>query len=102
MDELLIRNSRRYAEQTGRKLSERLGSGIHGMVHVLSSNVNNDRSALKVFRERESFERERNAYLSLEEGKNSKYRQVQRAFVPLRRRQIAGNRNDNCRSSLCP
>lgn len=80
MDELLIRNSRRYAEQTGRKLSERLGSGIHGMVHVLSSNVNNDRSALKVFRERESFERERNAYLRL---RKARIRNIDKFNVPL-------------------
>jgi hypothetical protein len=57
-----------YAAQRGLRLSERLGFGIHGVVHVAESNAGFGRSAVKALAHQAPYERERDAYLRLREA----------------------------------
>jgi hypothetical protein len=65
--ERLSRVAGEYAAQRGLVLSERLGFGIHGVVHAAESNAGFGRSAVKALAHQAPYERERDAYLRLRE-----------------------------------
>lgn len=58
MSEDLNQRSRFYAERYDVRLTERLGFGIHGIVHVVESNAKPGRTAIKVHRDLDPFVRE--------------------------------------------
>jgi hypothetical protein len=58
MEELLIQNARTYAEQHQLRLAERLGFGIHGIVFVTGNNTKAGKTAVKIHRASEPFQRE--------------------------------------------
>jgi hypothetical protein len=58
MEESLIQNARTYAAQHQLCLTERLGFGIHGMVFVADNNAKPGKTAVKVHRAVEPFQRE--------------------------------------------
>lgn len=58
MSDSLNQRSRLYAERYHVRLTERLGFGIHGIVHVVESNAKPGRTAIKVHREMDPFLRE--------------------------------------------
>src|SRR6266496_2581773 len=58
MEELLIQNARTYAAQYQLCLAERLGFGIHGIVFVAENNTKAGKTAIKVHRAAEPFQRE--------------------------------------------
>ena len=62
MEEILIQNARAYASQHHLQLAERLGFGIHGIIHVTIDNAKRGKSALKAHRSVEPYLRERAAY----------------------------------------
>jgi hypothetical protein len=68
MEEFLIQNARIYAEQNQLRLAERLGFGIHGIVFVAENKARAGRTAIKIHREAEPFQRERSAYERLLEA----------------------------------
>ena len=55
-----------FAARYGLALLEPLGSGIHGIVHVVQSNAKGGRTALKVHHSMEFYRRELEAYLRLQ------------------------------------
>lgn len=62
MEELLIQNARTFAAQHQLCLAERLGFGIHGIVFVAENNTKAGKTAVKVHRAAEPFQRECAAY----------------------------------------
>lgn len=58
MEELLIQNARTYAADHQLCLAERLGFGIHGIVFVAENNTKAGRTAVKVHRAAEPYQRE--------------------------------------------
>jgi hypothetical protein len=66
MNQPLIRNSEAYAAKHGLHLAERLGFGIHGIVHAVGSNPQlPPTSAVKAHSNRDAFQRERDIYRRL-------------------------------------
>lgn len=61
--------ARLYAERHNLRLAERLGFGIHGIVHVVESNAKPGRTAIKVHRERVPFDRECAVYQRLQHAR---------------------------------
>lgn len=68
IEDVYIRNASAYAARHQLFLAERLGFGIHGIIHVLESNSKPGKTAIKVHRETEPYLRERDIYRRLEEG----------------------------------
>jgi len=58
MEDILIQKARAYAALNQLSLAERLGFGIHGMVFVAENNSKPGKTAIKVHRMIEPFERE--------------------------------------------
>ncbi len=69
MEEILIQNTRAYASRHQLQLAERLGFGIHGIIHVARDNVKSGKTALKAHRSVEPYQRERAAYERLREAR---------------------------------
>jgi hypothetical protein len=67
MDEDTIANAEAWAAQHRSRLLERLGTGIHGIVFAVESNVEFAPAALKVHYSPEPYFRERRAYERLKE-----------------------------------
>ncbi len=67
MEAELIQNTRAYATQHGLVLAERLGFGIHGIIHVAHDNLKGGRTALKAHRAHEPYLRECAAYRRLKD-----------------------------------
>jgi hypothetical protein len=59
-------NAAAYAARHNLQLTERLGFGIHGTVYVAENKRNQDRSAIKAFKEPASYLQERAAYERLQ------------------------------------
>ena len=72
MEELLVQNARTYAAQHQLCLAERLGFGIHGIVYVVENNTKAGRTAIKVHRSVEPFQRECAVYERLRDAGVSK------------------------------
>ena len=72
MEELLIQNARTYAAQHQLRLAERLGFGIHGIVFVAENNTKAGKTAAKVHRAAEPFQRECAVYERLRDAGVSK------------------------------
>lgn len=68
MSDILTQNARRYASRHGLRLAERLGFGIHGIVHVVEDNFKPGKAAIKVHRAAEPYLRERQVYERLREA----------------------------------
>lgn len=68
MDEDIFSRANLYCARRNRKVSGRLGFGIHGTVFETEGNVDPGFTALKIFREREPYLRERNVYERLMES----------------------------------
>ncbi len=66
--DIAIKNAEAYAARYDLQISERLGFGIHGSVHVVEHKVKGDKSAMKSHRAREFYLRERAAYERLMEN----------------------------------
>jgi hypothetical protein len=62
MEETLIRNARAYASRHQLELTHRLGFGIHGIIFVAEDNSKGGRTAVKVHRAAEPFQRETAVY----------------------------------------
>jgi len=62
-----MRNAVAYAAQHRLKLAERLGFGIHGIIHVAENKSRGGKTAVKAHREREPYLRERAVYEHLRE-----------------------------------
>jgi hypothetical protein len=69
MEEILIQNARAYASRHQLQLAERLGFGIHGIIHVARDNVKSGKTALKAHRSTEPYQRERAAYERLRDAR---------------------------------
>ena len=68
MSEALFQSLQQYASRHELRLGEKLGSGIHGLVHVaLKSNVI-EKAALKVHQSNESYYKECEAYRRLHQA----------------------------------
>jgi hypothetical protein len=72
MDEELFRNMHAYAARHRLMLADRLGFGIHGIIHVAQGNSKASnplgRTAIKAHRNREPYLREVDAYLRLKQA----------------------------------
>jgi hypothetical protein len=55
-DDVFMGNLAAYAGRHGLQLAERLGFGIHGIIHVATDKSHGGSTAVKVHREREPFE----------------------------------------------
>ena len=62
MEEILIQRAHAYASRHQLQLAERLGFGIHGIIHVARDNAKSGNTALKAHRSTEPYLRERAAY----------------------------------------
>ena len=51
MDEVFIQNALTYASHHHLQLAERLGFGIHGIIHVAEDKSSGGKTAIKVHRE---------------------------------------------------
>ena len=72
MEELLIQNARTYASRHQLRLAERLGFGIHGIVFLAENNTKPGKTAVKVHRAAEPFQRECAVYERLGDAGVSK------------------------------
>jgi hypothetical protein len=68
MADIVIKNSAVYAARYQLRLAERLGFGIHGIVHVVEDKIKGDQSAIKAHRSAEAYFRERRVYERLKQG----------------------------------
>jgi len=68
MSDIALKNAAAYAARYNLRLRERLGFGIHGTVHVVEHEGNDDRSAVKAFDQSEFYVREREVYERLREA----------------------------------
>src|SRR5690349_193342 len=68
----LVEAAQAYASLYGLEVRELLGSGIHGIVHVVESNTDPGRRALKVHRDPDAYRREKNVYERLHEYRVNK------------------------------
>ena len=71
MDEAVIQNAMAYASKRQLRLAERLGFGIHGIIYVAEGKGDGGKTAIKVHREQEPFQREWSVYLRLQEAQIS-------------------------------
>src|SRR5947208_4137641 len=62
MEEILIQNAQTFASQHQLQLAERLGFGIHGIIFVAEDKSQAGKTALKVHRSVEPYLREREVY----------------------------------------
>jgi serine kinase of HPr protein (carbohydrate metabolism regulator) len=62
MDDVFIQNALTYAARHQLQLAERLGFGIHGIIYVAEDKSAGGKTAVKVHREREPYDRERDVY----------------------------------------
>jgi hypothetical protein len=69
MEELLIQNTRAYASRHQLELAERLGFGIHGIIHAAVDKAKSGNIALKAHRSVEPYQRERAAYERLRDAR---------------------------------
>ena len=69
MEQVLIQNARAYAAQHRLQLAERLGFGIHGIILVAGDNSKGGKTAVKAHRAAEPYFRERDAYERLREAR---------------------------------
>ncbi len=72
MEDILIQRARTYALRRQLSLAERLGFGIHGTVFVAKNNIKPAKTAIKVHRFGEAFQRECAIYERLQAAKVSK------------------------------
>jgi hypothetical protein len=72
MDEDLVEAAYAYASRHALEVRKRLGSGIHGIVHVVESKTEPGRRALKLHRDSDSYLREKKVYERLSEKRVSK------------------------------
>lgn len=79
MSEVLFQSLQRYASRHGLRLGEKLGSGIHGLVHVAFKHDIIEKAALKVHQSKGSYTKEREAYQRLQ---RASVRQIQGFNVP--------------------
>jgi hypothetical protein len=68
MQELLRRNVQAYAVRHQLQLTEQLGFGIHGIVHVAKDNIKAGKTAIKAHNSVEPYCRERDVYLRLRDA----------------------------------
>jgi hypothetical protein len=68
-DEDVLEAARAYASLNGLELREPLGSGIHGIVHVVESKAERGRRALKIHRASDAYLREKAVYERLREDR---------------------------------
>lgn len=68
MDDVFIQNARTYASRHQLQLAERLGFGIHRIIHVAEDKSAGGKTAVKVHREVEPYFREVAAYQRLTEA----------------------------------
>ena len=66
-EDAFMQNAVAYAARHRLQLAERLGFGIHGIIHVAGNKADGGRTAVKAHREREPYVRERAAYERLQE-----------------------------------
>ena len=74
MNEILARHARDYVSRHHLRLAERLGFGIHGIVHVAEDNANPGtpgKTAIKIHRSAEPYLRERQVYERLRDARVS-------------------------------
>jgi hypothetical protein len=62
MDDVFIQNALTYAARHQLHFAERLGFGIHGIIHVAENKSSGGKTAVKVHRESEPYNREREVY----------------------------------------
>ncbi len=74
MDDVFIQNVQTYAAQHQLQLADRLGFGIHGIIYVAEHKFTGGKTAVKVHRQSEPYQRERAAYERLREIGVSKLR----------------------------
>lgn len=67
-EDAFMQNAVAYAAQHHLQLAERLGFGIHGIIHVAENKSRGGKTAVKAHREREPYLRERAAYERLREA----------------------------------
>jgi hypothetical protein len=67
MDDVFIQNAQAYAAKHQLQLAERLGYGIHGIIFVAENKSASGKTAVKVHRESEPYQRERVTYELLRE-----------------------------------
>ena len=68
MEEILVQNAQAYASQHQLQLAERLGFGIHGIIFVTEDKSKAGKTALKVHRSAEPYLREREVYERLRDA----------------------------------
>ena len=68
MNAIANQNAAAYASRNQLEIGERLGFGIHGIVHVAQHKLNHNLSAIKGHSSSESYFRERNVYERLREA----------------------------------
>ena len=79
MPEPLFQRLLQYASQHGLRVAEKLGSGIHGLVHIAFNESSLDKSAIKAHLEQETYRKERDAYIRL---RAASVHQIQGLHVP--------------------
>lgn len=67
-EDAFMQNAVAYAARHRLQLAERLGFGIHGIIHVAENKSRGGKTAVKAHREREPYLRERAAYERLREA----------------------------------
>src|SRR4051812_4133660 len=68
MHEILIQNAEAYASRNQLEIRDRLGFGVHGIVHFVEHKLNRERSAIKVHLSAEPYLRERRVYQRLSQA----------------------------------
>ena len=68
MEESFMQNALAYAARHRLQLAERLGFGIHGIIHVAEDKSRGGKTAVKAHHEREPYLRERAAYERLRQA----------------------------------
>jgi hypothetical protein len=91
-DEMLYQRARAYASQRDIQLRRQLGLGTHGAVFAAESKLKPLRSAIKIYKERDPYDRERSVYQRLAEHEVSEIEGFHRLFheVPLGLGMLAG------------
>jgi hypothetical protein len=69
MEASFMQNALAYAARYRLHLAERLGFGIHGIIHVAEDKSRGGKAAVKAHREREPYLRERAAYERLQQAR---------------------------------
>ncbi len=68
MSEILTQTARAYCDRHRLRLAERLGFGIHGIVHVVEGNFKPGKAAIKIHSANAPYQRERDVYLRLSQA----------------------------------